>query len=125
MRNSLSLLLEKFRVMSKVKRGLLLGLALTLCLVFLGRFSRVSVKPPSLPASEFLQNEPVSGPEPRTDAGSFVDEEKSVGSRQTMTRGAQQAPAKKEIAGGIAYDAPLIAHSAELTVATKEFGKSR
>src|SRR5438067_9341144 len=94
MKNVLSLLLEKFSVMSRLNRGLLLGFAGVLCLVFLGRFSRVSVTPPSLPASEFLQNEPLSGPEPRTDAGSFVDEEKSVGSRQTMTRGEQQPPMK-------------------------------
>src|SRR5438270_7906734 len=93
MRNSLSLLLDKFRVMSRVKRGLLLGFAGALCLVFLGRSSRVSLKPPSLPASEFLQNGPRSSPEP-TDAGSFVDDEKSLDSRQRMTRG--QEATKKE-----------------------------
>jgi Domain of unknown function (DUF4349) len=128
MKNPILVLAEKWRGWSKVQRGLAVLLAAGLCLVAAGNRPRtehtaVSAYPPVGDRPQFAEPPPVPLEQ------SAIDESDG---EQLVVRGALKNEAidkKDRIAetratSGFGSD-PLIAHTAELAVATKEFSKSR
>ena len=126
MRDMLIMLLTKYRAMSKLRRGLLLALGALLGMVFLGQANR-TMMPTGRPSETKLQPESEWPAEPPASTGSLDDEKQKV-LRELQN---ESAASRVDLGGRLnapaatAYATPLIAHSAELTVATHEFAKSR
>jgi hypothetical protein len=126
MRDMLIMLLTKYRAMSKLRRGLLLALGALLGMVFLGQANR-TMMPTGRPSETKLQPESDWPAEPPASTGSLDDEKQKV-LRELQN---ESAASRVDLGGRLnapaatAYATPLIAHSAELTVATHEFAKSR
>jgi Domain of unknown function (DUF4349) len=127
MRNMLIVLVTKYRAMSKARRGLLLALGALLCMVFLGQVNR-TMMPTGRHSETKLQPELDWPAEPEASTGSLVDDEKQKILREVQN---ESAASQVDLGGRLnaraatAYATPLIAHTAELTVATHEFAKSR
>ena len=131
MKNPILVLAEKWRAWSKVQRGLVVVLAVGFCLVVVGSRQRAVV----LPSTAVSAYPPVSD-EPQY-AQVPVPSEDSTAFEANERKRLPVAPAKKEardkdderIEGSTTTRAslndPLIAHTAELAVATREFSKSR
>jgi len=129
MRNALNLLLMKFRAMSRIRRGLMLLLAGVVCFVALAQLGRLSSPPgskrvpPSLPEAQ----PPETGPNIlQGEDGSLVDLDKLTNLPESMSR--QLEPRKtdrSQMAVAVPSLTPLIAHTAQLALATKEFARSR
>ena len=122
MRNTIELLASKFRALSVLRRGLLLTLGAAACFLLLAFLSRPPLRlaggaNPALPEIE----NPDSFP--RTDAGSYVDAQKLK--EVPAASDESQTSLIREPGAALPYTTPLIAHTAELAVATKEFAKSR
>jgi hypothetical protein len=125
MRNAIASLLAKFRAQSPGRRGLIVILAIFIGLFVFARLSpqprsNVSQRVDAVPDTE------IAMPELQTEAGRAKEELKDYPTRMTV-------PAPMDF-GGLsngkvamtpAPGEPLIAHTAELAVATKEFTKSR
>ncbi len=132
MKNPILALTEKWRGWSKVQRGLVVLLALGLCVVVFGsRTSRMmapaSTAVSAYPPVDYQVNYPMA-PEPEATAVLDENERKQL---QALTAAKKEALEKGDdrIDGGRTTKSllsdPLIAHTAELAVATKEFSKSR
>ena len=127
MRNMLIVLVTKYRAMSKARRGLLLALGALLCMVFLGQVNR-TMMPTGRHSETKLQPELDWPAEPEASTGSLVDDEKQKILREVQN---ESAASRVDLGGRLnapaatAYATPLITHSAQLTVATHEFAKSR
>src|ERR1700681_3908842 len=126
MRNAIVALVLKFRALPKMQRGLLLGLAAVLCFLLLGQEGRAPLKRPSLPAGELQQTENFPGT-PAMSPDSLGDDEKQKDLREAQR---ESAVSRVELGSRLAsaampYATPLMAHTAELAVATHEFAKSR
>jgi|KBSMisStaDraftv2_1062788.scaffolds.fasta_scaffold40071_2 hypothetical protein len=126
MRNPIFAVSEKWRTWSKVQRGLVVVGAAGLCLMVAGTANR-SLKPPTkttaaLPPTEYQAQYPVaSGGEPAT----RIDENEA---KELPAQAASDRDVVRKELGNDTRSAlgnPLIAHTAELAVATKEFGRSR
>ncbi len=127
MRNRLIALVTKYRAMSKGRRGLLLALGVLLCMVLVGQASRTM-----MPSGRRIQTKLQPGPEwpvePQTSTDSLDDDEKQKVLREAQN---ESAASRVDLGGRLnapaatAYATPLIAHTAELAVATHEFAKSR
>jgi Domain of unknown function (DUF4349) len=131
MKNPILVLAEKWRGWSNVQRGLAVLLAAGLCLVVAGNRPRnmasehkaVSAYPPANDLPQFA--EPAAPPQ----QSAAIDENDR---KQFAVRGALKTEAidkddrieETSRTRGFPSD-PLIAHTAELAVATKEFSKSR
>ncbi len=126
MRNAIVALVLKFRALSKMQRGLLLVVAAVLCFLLLGQAGRTHLKPSSPPIAEFQQTENLPG-ELSVNPDSLVDDEKQKDLREAQR---ESAVSRVELGNRLAsaampYATPLMAHTAELAVATHEFAKSR
>jgi Domain of unknown function (DUF4349) len=125
-RNTIVALVLKFRALSKMQRGLLLVVAAVLCFLLLGQAGRTHLKQPSPPIGEFQETENwPSAPSISLDAP--VDDEKQKDLREAQR---ESAASRVELGNRLAsaatpYATPLMAHTAELAVATHEFAKSR
>src|ERR1700745_655198 len=125
MRNAIVMLILKFRGLSKTQRGLLLVLAAVPCFVLLGQAGRPHVSHSNAPIAGFerVENWPSV---PSANPDSLVDDDK-----QKLLREAQNEPASSRVDMGgrlnavLPYATPLMAHTAELAVATHDFAKSR
>jgi hypothetical protein len=132
MRTTRNMLVTRFRAMSAVQRGLLLACAVVLTFVVLAQWTRpLKRNHPNVVQNirEFQQmvEEPSA---PQTDANYAVgfDNLKDLPPAKPEPpnlRIEARSPLAGPIAGALPYSTPLIAHSAELAVATKEFAKSR
>jgi Domain of unknown function (DUF4349) len=125
MRNAIVMLVWKFRGLSKTQRSLLLVLTAGLCFVLLGQAGRPHVRHSNPPIAEFqrVENWPSV---PSANPDSLVDD------KQKLLREVQNESAASRVDMGgrlgavsLPYAAPLMAHTAELAVATHEFAKSR
>jgi Domain of unknown function (DUF4349) len=129
MRNALRLLLTKFRAISKVRRGLVLAFAGVVCFVVLAQFSRLS--PPSgsktvTQSTREAQHAETGTSELQTDDGFFRDMDKSMDLPEPMSAPLESPTAdRKQVAAALPFVTPLIAHTAQLALATKEFAQSR
>jgi hypothetical protein len=127
MRNAIVALVLKFRARSKMQRGLLLAVAAVLCLLLLGQAGRTRFKQSNPPTAEFQQTENWPG-ESSVSPDSLVDDEIQKNLQEAQR---QSAVSRLQLGGRLnapaatAYAAPLIAHTAELAVATHEFARSR
>jgi Domain of unknown function (DUF4349) len=125
-RNAIVALVLKFRALSKMQRGLLLVVAAVLCFLLLGQAGRTHLKQPSPPIAEFQQTENWPGA-PSMSPDSVVDDEKQKDLREAQK---ESAVSRVDLGNRLAssampYGTPLMAHTAELGVATHEFAKSR
>jgi hypothetical protein len=125
MRNAIVALLLKFRALSKMQRGLLLVVAAVLCFLLLGQAGGPHLKRTSPPIAEFQQTENwLSAPSANPD--SLVDDEKQKDLREAQRESAvSRVDGNRLASAAMPYATPLIAHTAELAVATHEFAKSR
>jgi len=126
MRNAIIVLVTKFRALSGARRGLLLALAALLCMVLVGHFNRPAPHLENYPQPAFQQTENWAAA-PQASTGSLVDDEK----QKVLSEPLRESDASRVDLGGrlnaaaTAYATPLMAHTAELAVASHEFGKSR
>jgi hypothetical protein len=126
MRNAIVKLVLKFRGLSKTQRGLLLVLAAVLCFVLLGQAGRPQVRQSNPPIAEFqrVENWPSTPP---ANPDSVVDDK----DQKTLSEALKESEASRVDLGSrlgavaLPYVTPLMAHTAELAVATHEFAKSR
>src|SRR5713226_2731782 len=126
MRNAIVALVLKFRALSKMQRGLLLVVAAVLCFLLLGQAGGPHLKRTSPPIAEFQQTENWPSA-PSISPDSLVDDEKQKDLREAQR---ESAVSRVELGNRLAsaampYATPLMAHTAELAVATHEFAKSR
>jgi hypothetical protein len=126
MRNAIVTLVLKFRALSKMRRGLLLVVAAVLCFLFLGQAGGPHLKRISPPIAEFQQTENWPSA-PSASPDSLVDDEKQKDLREAQRESAVSRVdlGNRLAAAAMPYATPLIAHTAELAVATHEFAKSR
>jgi hypothetical protein len=127
MKNPILVLAEKWRGWSKAQRGLVVLLVVGLCLMVAGKANR-SLQPggattiPALPM-EYQGQYPVA---PGSEAVATIHdaELKALQADAAMTREAVRKESGR-IDEAHGDRGPLIAHTAELALATKEFGRSR
>lgn len=125
MRTAIELLISKFRALSVLKRGFLLAFAAVACFMILALLTRPATKLASVPGPEYLPLEN-SASALQFEPDSLVDEEKLEKTQATLAiPGMPRTSRAGEMAGAIPSATPLIAHTAELAVATTEFAKSR
>jgi uncharacterized protein DUF4349 len=125
MRNAIESLVLKFRALSTLKRGLVLTFLAAGCFLALALLTGQAPRKPGVSSAEFLPPEN-SVSIPQTDA-EFYQLQKQMGdSRSGLAMpGTPPAAAAREMGGAFPSAMPLIAHTAELAVATTEFAKSR
>src|SRR6266567_7922314 len=127
MRNALRLLFTKFRAMSRVRRGLVLALAGVVCFVVLAQFSRPG--PPSGSKTVTQSTREAQSVETGTSAleandGSFMN--KFVDLPEPMSAQLESHTTdRKQVAAVLPFATPLIAHTAQLALATNEFAQAR
>jgi len=124
MRNAIVALVLKFRALSKMQRSLLLALAAVLCFLLLGQAGRTHLKQPSPPIAEFQQTENWPSA-PSMSPDSLVDDEKQKDLRAQRESANSRVDGNRLAPAAMPYATPLMAHTAELAVATHEFAKSR
>jgi hypothetical protein len=123
MRNAIVSLLVKFRTLSPVRRGLVVVLAIIVGILVFARMTPTpmnrQIRP--APASESADS---GSSELQMEAGHAREELKEYAKMSPAPLDSRGFPASR--VGGITLPGdPLIAHTAELAVATKEFVKSR
>jgi hypothetical protein len=125
MRTELTQLINKFRAISVLRCGLLLVFCALLGFVLLG-LNRRMPKVPVQSVTRITQrgNFPMA---PQTEAGYLTDDDKQKNLPAIVN---EFAGSRAALGNGIgaavpASPTPLIAHSAELAIATKEFARSR
>ena len=128
MRNALRLLNTKFRAMSRVRRGLVLAFAGVVCFVVLAQFSRLS--PPGsktlTQSTREAQDRETKTSAPEANDGSFRDMDKFMELPEAMSAPLEShITDRKQVAAALPFATPLIAHTAQLALATKEFAQSR
>src|SRR5258708_28535797 len=124
MRNAIVTLVLKFRALSKIQRGLLLMVSAVLCFLLLGQAGQ-HLKRSSLPIAELQQTENWSGA-PSMSPDSLVDDEKQKDLQEAQRESAiSRMDGNRLASAAMPYATPLMAHTAELAVATHEFAKSR
>ena len=125
MRNAFVSLLAKFRTLSPVRRGLVVVVAILFGLLVFARISPQPGKQATRPGASIPETE-ITTPELQTEAGHTRGELKEYSKEMAVP-----APmgyrdfANGKVAMMTPPAEPLIAHTAELAVATKEFAKSR
>src|SRR6266404_4831015 len=126
MRNAIVTLVLKFRALSKMRRGLLLVVAAVLCFLFLGQAGGPHLRRIGPPIAEFQQTENWPSA-PSASPDSLVGDEKQKDLREAQRESAVSRvdPGNRLASAAMPYATPLIAHTAELAVATHEFAKSR
>src|SRR5215510_11959054 len=129
MKNPILRVAEKWRGWSKVQRGLVAVLGVGLCLMLLGK---QAAGPTSRPARPTVSAYPPVDylpqyPEGSVPARQSTDLEENERKHLQAFASKAEVPEKDDgrIEGGRTLNDPLIAHTAELAVATKEFSKSR
>ena len=125
MRTGFTQLINKFRAISVARRGLLLVFCALLTFVLFGlnrRMPKVAVQ--SVPKIEQTENFPTAPP---PDAGCLIHDDKQQNLPAILNEfdGSRAASGDGIGAAVPAPRTPLIAHSAELAIATKEFARSR
>ena len=125
MRKAIVMLLLRFRALSKMQRGLLLVVVAVVCFLLLGQAGGPHSKRTSSPIAEFQQTEnwPAAS---SMSPDSPVDDEKQKDLRELQKESAiSRVDGNRLASAAMPYATPLIAHTAELVVATHEFAKSR
>ena len=122
-------LITRFRAMSAVRRGSLLALGVLLCVVLFRQLDGpMHVSP--IPSRSAGRQIPESAGPPEPDGAYFTDDDKQKVPNQKNAIPDELAVSRLATGNGIgdvgpALRIPLIAHTAELAIATKEFARSR
>src|SRR6266404_6228662 len=125
MRNAIVTLVLKFRALSKMRRGLLLVVAAVLCFLFLGQAGGPHLRRIGPPIAKFQQTENWPSA-PSMSPDSLVDDEKQKDLQEAQRESAiSRVDGNRLASAAMPYATPLMAHTAELAVATHEFAKSR
>jgi hypothetical protein len=127
MRNTLIALVTKYRELSKARRAILLALGAVLCMLLVGRFNRLTPRDNvSQPALQQTENWPA---DPQATVGPLLE---NANRNELIDALKEPMASRVDLGGGrlsaattLPYATPLIAHTAELTVATREFARSR
>ena len=128
MKNPIAAVIEKFRGWSNAQRALLLLLGVGLCLLLLGRGSS---RKPQNTASFTVPHTESTPDEFEREVGAPIDDKdlRELQAQAALTRQALKTDLGRSPAAPTANRSsspnPLIAHTAELAVATKEFARSR
>jgi len=130
MKNPADALIARVRGLSVIWRGVLLMVAAVLCLMVFGRMNRRATLQVAGTSERYQQPQPGEN-EQELNPKVLIDDEKqedwadSLAKKEAVTREEfqRQAAGLPALPSRIAN--PLIAHSAELTVATKEFAQAR
>ena len=123
MRNAIVSLLAKFRTLSPIRRGLFVVLAIIVGLFVFTRMTPQPMMEHSRTTAAFQSTESGTS-ELQMEAGRAKEELKEYAKMSPAPVDSSDFPASR--VGGIMLPGdPLIAHTAELAVATKEFVKSR
>lgn len=125
MRNAIVALVLKFRALSKMQRVLSLVVVAVVCFLLLGQAGGQRLKRTGSPIAELQQTEnwPAAS---SMSPDSLVDDEKQKDLREPRKESAiSQGDGNRLASAAMPYATPLIAHTAELAVATHEFAKSR
>jgi len=128
MKNPIAVVIERIQGMSKVQRGLGALAVLGVCLILLHGANRPATKmilPSFSTAQGYLPTEPRQEVTRETDALIDENELKQLQANAQATREDLKAQLGRNMAPPISAGGPLIAHTAELAVATKEFARSR
>jgi Domain of unknown function (DUF4349) len=123
--NAIVALVLKFRALSKMQRVLLLVVVAVVCFLLLGQAGGPHLKRTSSPIAELQQTEnwPAAS---SMSPDSLVDDEKQKDLPEPRKESAESRVDGNRLASvAMPYATPLIAHTAELAVATHEFAKSR
>jgi DNA repair exonuclease SbcCD ATPase subunit len=123
--NAIVALVLKVRALSKMQRVLLLVFVAVVCFLLLGQAGGPHLKRTSSPIAELQQTEnwPAAS---SMSPDSLVDDEKQKDLREPRKESAESRVDGNRLASvAMPYATPLIAHTAELAVATHEFAKSR
>ncbi|HXR32433.1 MAG TPA: DUF4349 domain-containing protein [Verrucomicrobiae bacterium] len=125
MRNAIVSLVAKFRMLSPARRGLFVALAIIVGLLVFVRMTPAPKKYAGLPAPPD-QNAASESRELQMEAGRAKEELKEYAkmSPAPLPLDSRDFPGSR-VGGTMLPGDPLIAHTAELAVATKEFVKSR
>jgi hypothetical protein len=124
MKKAIELLVLKFRTLSALKRGLVLTLLAAGCFLALALLTMQTPRKNGVSSAEFLPPE-VSTGDPQTDAEYYQLKKQMGDSQANLAVPGPSAAAAREMGGAFSSAMPLIAHTAELAVATTEFAKSR
>lgn len=125
MRNAIVALVLKFRALSKMQRVLLLVVVAVVCFLLLGQAGGPHFKRTSPPIAELQQTEnwPAAS---SMSPDSLVDDEQQKDLREPRKESAVSRVEGNRLGSAtMPYATPLIAHTAELAVATHEFARSR
>jgi hypothetical protein len=124
MKITLSSLSTKVRGMSRVRRTLLLAAAFVCCFVVLAWLTQPPLRP-KINAIPQLQMKEIEPNALQTDESLFVDADKRKDLQEQMGVPGQSRAAAQQPRREMPITMPLIAHTVQLSVATKEFAKSR
>jgi hypothetical protein len=125
MRNEIEGLVAKFRALSAMRRGLVVAVAAVACFLVLALLTGPTTRTKGAHQSEYLPLEN-SASALQSEPDDLVDEKDHEESQASLAMPvAPSSSMKREMAGAIPSAMPLIAHTAELAVATTEFAKSR
>jgi hypothetical protein len=129
MRNALRLLLTKFRAMSRVRRGLVLAFAGVVSFAVLAQFSRLSLPSGSKAVRQSTpeaQHAETGTSALQADDEFFRDMDKFIDLPEPMSAPLEsRTTVRKQVAAALPFATPLIAHTAQLALATKDFAQSR
>jgi hypothetical protein len=123
MRNAFVSLLAKFRTLSPVRRGLFVVLTIIVGLLVFARMTPPPKKYAGLPAPAD-QNAEAESRELQVEAGRAKEELREYAKMSPAPLDSRDS-AGSRMGGMMVPGDPLIAHTAELAVATKEFARSR
>lgn len=125
MRNLIELLVLRFRALSWLRRGLVLTLLAAGCFMALGLLTTQTSHKPVMPPAEFLPEE--NSTSVLETEREFYQAQKPIGDSLAglAAPAAPRSSTAGEMGGAFPSAMPLIAHSAQLAVATTEFLKSR
>ena len=128
MKNPIVVMVERWRGWSRAQRGLLVVLAVSLCVVVVGNRPLAMMGPKdkavsAYPPVGYQATYPVA-PEPESTGVIDEDDRKQLQAAAAKTK-EELLKNVDRVDGTRATSEPLIAHTAELAVATKEFGRSR
>jgi Domain of unknown function (DUF4349) len=123
MRNAIVALLAKFRTLSPVRRGLFVVLAIIVGILVFARMTPTPMTKQIRPTTATESAESGSS-ELQMEAGRAREEMKEYAKMSPAPLDSRDFPAST-VGGSMLPGDPLIAHTAELAVATKEFVKSR
>jgi hypothetical protein len=133
MSNLITVVIARFRGLSLIWRASLFAVAFAAAVIVLGEFTRPLVAPKGYAVAEFPQSglnalQPNLGLIDSTESAAGAmqsDDEKDLRAKAKLAEQQSRIDVAGSAGGALSGMSPMIAHTASLIVATKEFAKSR